>query len=139
MSTERVVIDTNVLVSFLLRHGSMPWRAVRLSLEVGELVMSDAKYDELRDVLRRRKFDAYVARDLRESFLENLSAAASFVVIRERVRACVDPTDDKFLEAAINGSAGILVTGDRDLLAMRSFRDVLILTPTAYVRLAEGG
>jgi putative PIN family toxin of toxin-antitoxin system len=137
MSTERVVIDTNVLVSFLLRHGSMPWRAVRLSLEVGELVMSDATYDELRDVLRRRKFDAYVARDLRESFLENLSAAASFVVIRERVRACVDPTD--FLEAAINGSAGILVTGDRDLLAMRSFRDVLILTPTAYVRLAEGG
>jgi uncharacterized protein len=136
MSTERVVIDTNVLVSFLLRDGSMPWRAVRLSLEVGELVMSDATYDELCDVLRRRKFDAYVARDLRESFLENLSAAATFVTIRERIQACADPSDDKFLEVAVNGGAGILVTGDRALLAMRSFRDVLIVPPTAYVRAA---
>ncbi len=139
MTAERVVIDTNVLVSFFLRQGSVPWRAVRLALEVDELVMSDATYDELCDVLRRKKFDAYVARDLRESFLENLRTSATFVVIRERIQACADPTDDKFLEVAINGGAGILVTGDRALLAMRSHRDVLILTPTTYVRLAEAG
>jgi uncharacterized protein len=88
-------------------------------------------------VLRRTKFDAYVARDLRESFLENIRKSAPFVTIRERVRACADPTDDKSLEAAVNGGAGILVTGDRALLAMRAFRDVFIVTPTAYVRLAE--
>jgi predicted nucleic acid-binding protein len=64
--------------------------------------------------------------------------STTFVPIREHVRACPDPTDDKFLEAAVNGGAGLLVTGDRALLAMRTFRDVLILTPTAYVRLAEG-
>jgi putative PIN family toxin of toxin-antitoxin system len=89
-------------------------------------------------VLRRRKFDAYLARDLRESFLENLSTAATFVTIRERIQACADPSDDKFLEVAVNGGAGILVTGDRALLAMRSFRDVLIVPPTAYVRAAGG-
>jgi putative PIN family toxin of toxin-antitoxin system len=138
MTGERVVIDTNVLVSFLLRHGSIPWRAVRLALEVDQLMMSEATYGELCDVLRRRKFDAYVARDLRESFLRDLPGFATFVTVRERVRACVDPTDDRFLETAINSNAGILVTGDRALLAMRAFRNVRIMTPTAYVRLAEG-
>jgi putative PIN family toxin of toxin-antitoxin system len=136
MTAERVVIDTNVLVSFLLRHGSMPWRAVRLALEVDQLMMSEATYGELCDVLRRRKFDAYVARDLRESFLRDLPSFATFVTVNERVRACADPTDDKFVETAINSNAGI--TGDRALLAMRAFRNVRIMTPTAYVRLAEG-
>jgi len=136
MTAERAVIDTNVLVSFLLRHGSMPWRAVRLALEVDQLMMSEATYGELCDVLRRRKFDAYVARDLRESFLRDLPSFATFVTVNERVRACADPTDDKFVETAINSNAGI--TGDRALLAMRAFRNVRIMTPTAFVRLAEG-
>ena len=88
-------------------------------------------------MLRRRKFDAYVTHELRETFLKHLPAFATFVIIRERIQACADSTDDKFLEAAVNGSAGTLVTGDRALLAMRAFRDVRIMTPTAYVALAE--
>ena len=136
MIVERVVVDTNVLVSFFLRHGSMPWRAVRLALEIDELVMSGATFEELCNVLRRRKFDAYVTRELRESFLAGLPDFATFV-IRERIQACAGPSDDKFLEAAVNGSAGTLVTGDRALLAMRAFRDVRIVTPTAYVSWAE--
>ena len=138
MTAERVVVDTNVLVSFFLRHGSTPWRAVRLALEVDDLVMSDTTYRELCNVLRRTKFDRYVAREMRESFLGDLSAFATFVTIRERVQACADPTDDKFLEAAVNGNVGILVTGDRALLRMRVFREVRIMTPTAYVALTEG-
>ena len=74
MTAERVVVDTNLLVSFFLRHGSMPWRAVRLALEANDLVMSDATYRELCDVLRRTEFDRYVARAMRESFLESLRA-----------------------------------------------------------------
>jgi putative PIN family toxin of toxin-antitoxin system len=124
MTAERVVVDTNVFVSFLLRHGSTPWRDVRWALEVDDLVMSDATYGELCDVVRRRKFDAYVGRDPRERFLQILRTSASFVTVRERVRVCPDPRDDKFLEAAINGNARILVTGDHALLDMRAFRQV---------------
>ena len=138
MTAERVVVDTNLLVSFFLRHGSIPWRAVRLVLEFGQLVMSEATYGELCEVLRRPKFDTYVARDPRESFLRSLPDFAIFVAVHEQVRACADPTDDKFLEAAVNGNAGVLVTGDRALSTMRAWRGVRILTPTAYVRLAEG-
>jgi hypothetical protein len=40
------------------------------------------------------------------------------VAITERIAECRDPTDDKFLELAINGHADLIVTGDADLLAL---------------------
>jgi uncharacterized protein len=86
-------------------------------------------------VIRRSKFDAYITRELRESFLEP-ACLCDLVIIRERIQPCADPTDDKFIEAAVSGDAGTLV-GDRALLAMRPFRDVRLMTPTTYVTLAE--
>ena len=44
-----------------------------------------------------------------------------------------NPRDDTFLEAAVNGRADVLVSGDRDLLELYPFRGIAILTPAAYV------
>ena len=55
----------------------------------------------------------------------------------ERVSACRDPDDDKFLEVAVNGNATHLVTGDADLLALHPFRGVAILTPADFVALFD--
>jgi predicted nucleic acid-binding protein len=49
------------------------------------------------------------------------------------VRTCRDPKNDKFLELAANGSAGAIVTGDNDLLALHPFRGIPVLTPTAFL------
>jgi predicted nucleic acid-binding protein len=51
----------------------------------------------------------------------------------QHVRASRDPKDDKFLEAAVNGRASVLVTGDRDLLDLNPFRGVAIVTPADYL------
>jgi predicted nucleic acid-binding protein len=51
-------------------------------------------------------------------------AAAELVAITEHIAACRDPTDDKFLELAVNGRADLIVSGDRDLLALNPFRDI---------------
>ena len=45
------------------------------------------------------------------------------------MRVCRDPKDDKFLELAVDGQAQMLVTGDKDLLALSPYRDIQILTP----------
>ena len=50
-------------------------------------------------------------------------ASAELVTISERIAACRDPTDDKFLELAINGRAHLIVSGDGDLLALNPFRN----------------
>ena len=134
----RVVIDCDVLVSFFLRRGSTPWRVVRDVMEWGQLLVSDATLAELEEVLTRPKFDGYASRALREQFLTMLPAFATHVAIVERIEACGDPRDDKFLETAVNGRADFLVTGDRALLAMRTFRSIAIVSPSGYLRIARG-
>lgn len=41
--------------------------------------------------------------------------------------------DDRFLEAAVNARANVLVTGDRDLLDLNPFRGIAIATPADYL------
>jgi len=60
-------------------------------------------------------------------------AAAERVVIVERIVACRDSTDDKFLELAVNGHADLILSGDKDLLALHPFRGMPIVTPAAFV------
>ena len=59
-------------------------------------------------------------------------ASAELVTISERIAACRDPTDDKFLELAVNSHADLIVSGDGDLLALNRFRDIPIITPAAF-------
>jgi uncharacterized protein len=111
---------------------------VRDVLECGELLVSNDTLAELEEVLRRPKFDRYVSRAIREQFLTILPEFATHVVIAERIEACRDPQDDKILEAAVNGRADFLVTGDRALLAMRTFRSTAIVSPSGYLRIVRG-
>lgn len=97
------------------------------------ILMSSETLGELADVLSRRKFDRYISIADRQQFLRLLGRVAEIIPITYRVRACRDPSDDKFLELAVNGSAQVIVTGDRDLLALDPFRGISIVTPARYL------
>lgn len=79
------------------------------------------------------KFDRYVSRERRDALLLRLAPLVEIVEVVERVKASRDPKDDKFLEAALNGRADVLITGDRDLLDLHPFHKVAILTPADYL------
>lgn len=112
MTTElRVVVDTNVLVSQLIRPQSKPSEAVRVVLRLGVLLTSAEHLKEFFDVVMRRKFDAYVSRDIRLEQIRRLAELTEPVRILRRIRLCRDPNDDKLLEIAVNGRASHLVTG----------------------------
>jgi uncharacterized protein len=61
-------------------------------------------------------------------------ATAEPVTIVERITACRDATDDKFLELAVNGQADFICSGDSDLLVLNPFRDIPIVTPVDFVK-----
>jgi putative PIN family toxin of toxin-antitoxin system len=67
-------------------------------------------------------------------WLAQLMAAAELVPITERITACRDPTDDKFLELAVSGHPDFILTGDKDLLVLNPFGGVPIVAPIAFVR-----
>ena len=130
---ERVVIDTNALVSRLLLPGSIPGQAVRRAVAEAQLLASDDTIIELADVLARKKFDPYTTVRERQEFLRLFDRIAERVPIVHVIRACRDPKDDKFLELAVNGAAQLIITGDADLLALHPFRGIDILPPAGYL------
>ena len=130
---ERIVADTNLLVSRLLLSQSLPAQVVRKAVEEGQLLVSDATLGELADVLSRAKFDPYVSLEDRQDFIRVLNRVAERIIVTAPIKACRDPKDDKFLEVALNGEANLILTGDRDLLALHPFRGVDILSPREYL------
>ncbi len=131
---ERVVIDTNVLVSRLLRIDSVPGQAVGKALHRDTVLVSHETMTELADVLAQAKFDRYVTLEQRLQFIRLMANTAEFVPIIHSVRECRDPTDDKFLEVALNGRADVIISGDADLLRMHPWREIEILSPAAHLR-----
>ena len=130
---ERVVIDTNVFVSGLLSTQSPPARCIEHVVAFCQLVASEANLRELMQTLLSPKFDRYVSQARREELLVRLAPIVEIVEVVQQVRACRDPKDDQFLEAAVNGPADVVITGDEDLLALDPFRGIAIVTPAAYL------
>ena len=131
-----VIFDTNVLVSAALLSGSRADVCVRAVLARQlPLIFSKATYDELADVLMRSKLDRYVSRRTRETLLRTWRKAAVMfpeATLREQVRECRDPEDDKFLELALASGARAIVTGDADLLVLDPWRGIRIVKLTDF-------
>jgi putative PIN family toxin of toxin-antitoxin system len=125
----RVVFDTNVLYSAIAAKG---FCEEVLDEAVGDCVpvWSDPLKQELESLLARRHkigpatqaaLTAYA--DLCE-FVEPLPLPA---------RVCRDKDDDVVLATALAGKANIIVTGDDDLLELKNFRDIRILSPRQFL------
>ena len=132
-AVERVVADTNTIVSGILLPESVPGRLLDTLVEREILIFSPATRDELLDVIAREKFDRYVLAEARERAATILVRDGEMVIPRRSFRACRDPKDDKFLDAAYAGEADYIVSGDDDLVALRKFDAIPILTARRYL------
>jgi uncharacterized protein len=103
----------------------------------GTLLKSTATERQLFEVLARPQIAALVDQTTVD-WMRKLMAAAEAVVITERIPACRDATDDKFLELAVSGRANVIVSGDADLLAPNPLRGLPIVPPAAFVQGAAG-
>jgi uncharacterized protein len=129
----RVVVDTNVFISAALKEKTPPETALHLAAARHLLLKSTITEGELFVTLRRPRLAPLIPSDFLD-WLHELMEAAELVKITERIAACRDPKDDKFLELAVNGHADVLITGDNDPLALNPFRGIPIITPAGFVQ-----
>ena len=135
MKVERLVVDTNVLISASLSsHNSPALLLDHLTAARAVLVFSDTTMKELATRLMRAKFDRYVDRKVRLRFLAEIDAVAEFVGISGAAMGCRDRTDDMFLETALSGECELIVSGDQDLLTLHPWRGISILSPVAALK-----
>ena len=133
--TRRVVLDTNVICSGLGWAG--PSARILDAGLAGRLVLisSPALIAELRRVLGYPKLAAAIKDPDR---LADLIAAAAVLVDPERTITTIsDPADNRVLEAAIEGAADYIVSGDKHLLALGVFAGIPILTPATFASLKD--
>ena len=132
-AAERVVVDTNTIISGILLPGSVPGRLLSFLAERATLIFSPATRDELLRVIAREKFDRYVTFGARERAVTVLVRDSEIVIPRRVFHVCRDPKDDKFIDAAHAGKADCLISGDDDLLVLREIEGIAILTARRYL------
>jgi putative PIN family toxin of toxin-antitoxin system len=138
MKVERVVIDTNVLISAALLAASVPAQCVDWVLANATVLFSPGTFDELRTRLWRSKFDRYLSLEQRQAILHDISAAALWVTPKPSAIAISrDPDDDKFIHLALAGKAAWLITGDQDLLSVTGLEQLEIMTPAQALERIE--
>jgi putative PIN family toxin of toxin-antitoxin system len=137
MIEQRIVIDTNCFVSRLLTPKSITSQAVRYAFDFHQILVSADTLTELEIVLSRKKFNNYVSLEERQKFILYLKNLAEIVDITNHVQVCRDPKDDKFLSLAIAGNANIIITGDEDLLVLKCYQNIPILSPKDFLSQAD--
>lgn len=131
MKVERIVVDTNVLISFALKPDGIAGQVVDWILEQGQLVFCMETFQELETRLWRPKFDRYLTLEERKLLLHDFEMSATWVTIGNELRFSRDPDDDKFIETALVAAVPILISGDSDLLDV-SIEDLQMLTPRQF-------
>ncbi len=130
----KVVLDTNTIVSGIGWDG--PPRRVLMALRDGlhDLVISPDLLVELTRVLSYPKLRPIAAHPSLRAVLEWVHQPEHIVIPKERLSIIrADPQDNLVLEAAVAGRAGTIVSGDHDLLAIRKFRDIPIVTTRQFI------
>jgi len=134
MSREKIVVDTNVLISSALTNGIARGALVKI-LASFIILHSPSTYEELESRIYKKKFDKYLSEDDRLDFLNTVYKNSLIVEPALKIVDCRDPDDNKFLELALAERARYLITGDDDLLILRSqpaYR-LLIVTPREFI------
>ena len=112
MTLKLYVIDTNVLISAVLLPNSTAYNAYVKALDTGILLASSQTLAEYGEVILRSKFDRYSSQECRQVSLNALMQDVEQITITEKIDACRDAKDNKFLEVAVNGMADILLTSN---------------------------
>ena len=134
----RAVLDTNVFLSaFVLRK-----KAFRLAEAWFQSrfvwIMSPDIEEEYRDVIARPKFQQTKEEvEEIENMLEEAKAAKLMeYVVPEKSLSVIadDPKDNMFLECAVAGRAGYIVTGDRHLLDLKSYKNISVSSLNSFLK-----
>lgn len=137
----RAVLDTNVVVSGALSRGSPPGLVLRAArLREFELVTSEALLEEWRDVLARAKIHARIGWSMEETaeFVNGLLVGAEIVSPTQSVAVITkDESDNRVLEAAVEGDADYIVSGDNHLLELKEHAGIRVVTPATFVAILQ--
>ena len=125
----RVVLDANVLVAAFAARGLCE-AVYETCLAEHEIALSEHLLREVRRALRGKLKVSVERADEVVAFIRENSRVVKPANVE--THACRDPQDLPVLGTLLAAGADCLVTGDQDLLTLKSFRSIPILSPRAF-------
>lgn len=134
----KAVFDTNVFISGMLKRDGTCGQIFKTLLEKESftMVISPAIILEITRVLRYKKLrEKY---HIEKTFLKDLVNASQIVPGQLEINEVKeDPSDNKFLICALEGRADYLVTGDKHLLNLGTYKGTKIISPKDFKSIIE--
>ena len=126
----KIVFDSSIWVS-AIKYGGVPLSSLLHAVDLNSIVTCDELEAEVvRIVSEKFTIDPL---DIRQRLAHMLNRAIRVTITGYITGICRDPNDDFILECAVTANADLIVTGDKDLLSLESFRGIQILTPRQYL------
>jgi uncharacterized protein len=127
-----VVIDKNVVLSAIL-FGGKPKQVLEKALSGSiQLAISEYLVNELQGVLQRPKFE--LSAQLVQTIVSEYASISSWIEPSEHFNVVVDdPSDNHFIDCAVAAKADYLITGDKHLLSLSTFRMIKIVSVDNFI------
>ena len=128
----RIVVDTNVLISAVFFQGGASFLLESIIKGFFSAYSTDeitAEYDATIEKVMNKK-GGRLDNEQYESFKRSLTN----VQPKERFKVCRDEDDDKFIDCAVEAKALYIISGDKDLLEIESFKGIEVITIAEFVR-----
>lgn len=133
-----ITADTNILVSALIAKGKPRKLIKKVEQQEVNLVLSNSLIEELSGVVKRDKFRKYVTLSNAENFVVEVRELSKIIDTKSQFEVIKqDPDDNKILNAAYDGKADYIVSGDSDLLNLKEFEGIKIVTVSKMLEILE--
>lgn len=128
----KIVLDSNVLIAAFATRGLCEV-ILEHCLNEHEIILSEFILKEVKKNLKVKiKVPNNIVSDI-ETFLRSHSNILSPPKLKEKI--CRDPDDDNILSLAVFSQADFVITGDNDLLVLKSYKKIPIITPRKFADL----
>ena len=134
--SERVVFDTNIVISGLVWRG----QAYQcLLLARSRLVQALYCSEMLAELSEKLRHPFGFSENHIQAVVYDMRRFAELVEIKGKLHVVeADLDDDKFVECAVVGHADAIVSGDRHLLSLSEYRGIQMLSATAFLEWVAG-
>lgn len=129
---KRVIIDTNIWISFLITKNYTKLDALLENKKI-ILLFSKELIAEFLLVAHRPKFQKYFSKVDIEKLLLIFESIGKLITVTSDISDCRDIKDNFLLNLAIDGKAKFLISGDKDLLVLKKIGKTRIVTVSDFL------
>lgn len=128
----RVIIDTNLWISFLISNDFSKLDKI-IESKLCKIIYSQELLEEFIEVCRRPKFIKYFSQSDLEAIIGAIEGFSEFIDVTSEIKFLNDRKDDFLLSLAIDGKADYLITGDKALLEIKKYEKTEIINMGVFL------